>query len=1187
MDKLKRQKVSKKSMAYVNKILRFRTLGYLFVFLILSLATIVIFFGNASADTDIAISENAPKVYSSDVLGASGSQTPWYAVGTGAFDGQYSWAKVYVPVGQDTNITIDQGCGIDVGSPNVTYYMYSLNDGDGLPTESYSSANGSIGNRYADAMSNNLTCNSSMTFNRINGSSVGIRSKVKGHEGWKVFMVLAKITNGNASGDNERSFRIHASNPNVYIGSSRPISDYGIDDISTKFFGVYQRDAPSYGGSQWNYEVMISPTCNELDNAANRNVVVYDADNGVYSPQSLSMEILKSPRQSNPSWTRAAYFGSSSFGGNHATDYFGFSADNQHMYKVRIFGINWHNTLQIKIPFDQVDALPTGVNNTTSCKPNVPTGNLTVNCVDGGVGSYSISGLDNQDPPNGSANVRITDGSSVLITRQVSGTNASGTYTFKNGVNYRLSVKFGGNWTIVDNTTPSCPPGQPRPPTDQCEHRTVSDMGPQDTPTTDPKNTNSTASSEAPYYPPTTSAFASTTDTRTWAVKGSGEWGSKTWVTITDSNGNQLARKAIDNNVKDVDIGPYIPKGDKVTVQITRSEHVQIHETGNYVWVTYSTLGSGTYTCYNPQCEIRVTGDANPDYLPDDSLIAGENFTIYGKVTNPQTLHGDGTPNTEQIPIPEQVPGNAHLNLKYNGAHHDVGGPAGVNSESPETHWPGGVATPEADGKMTITVYPEFGTDPIAPPANSRYCQIRVPVYKHFKFSVGATTTLVGGSEEPSSVTYRSWVHNDEGQTATIPTSSTFSGPGVASASNTGGTYGAGDTDTLNGSAAIPTITPGNQYCTAIHADYSTGYVDLSNLGGTPLGATTPLDASDCKTIQNEPYVHFNGSDVMTGFAFNATNCAATAPTGADTQLRTYTKTTGGRSRGSGGQLAALSIGDIEGYSSANLRNILTPTGSYGLNFGNANSTAVLNDGNIVADHKLKTGGRYGVTAVCIMPDYMSKQPDGAQDYTGQPLGQSGTHAYKHTGGGTITIGNTPLVPGANNALYTDGDVKITGDISYTGANGAGGWNNVSDIPSFVIVAKGNIYIDKDVTNLDGIFIAQGNGASNGIIDTCTNREFYACQKQLVVNGAFLARKVFLNRTYSSLRYSKQGENTLYGTNHTCGTSGTDVPTNHTSDNDCASEIFNFSPEIYMSQPAMNPTSIGNFQSIVSLSPVL
>ena len=75
-----------------------------------------------------------------------------------------------------------------------------------------------------------------------------------------------------------------------------------------------------------------------------------------------------------------------------------------------------------------------------------------------------------------------------------------------------------------------------------------------------------------------------------------------------------------------------------------------------------------------------------------------------------------------------------------------------------------------------------------------------------------------------------------------------------------------------------------------------------------------------------------------------------------------------------------------------------------------------------------------------------------------------------------------------------------------------------------------------------------------------------------MVNGAFVADKVFLNRSYSSLRYSQSGE---YPTNpgHNCGNSGLDVPAGATSAPDCAAEIFNFSPEIFLPQLPNNGVS--------------
>jgi hypothetical protein len=89
----------------------------------------------------------------------------------------------------------------------------------------------------------------------------------------------------------------------------------------------------------------------------------------------------------------------------------------------------------------------------------------------------------------------------------------------------------------------------------------------------------------------------------------------------------------------------------------------------------------------------------------------------------------------------------------------------------------------------------------------------------------------------------------------------------------------------------------------------------------------------------------------------------------------------------------------------------------------------------------------------------------------------------------------------------------------------------------------------------------------------------------LVVNGAFVAQHVQLQRTFGSLRNSVSGE-TPQSAAHACevGSTGT------ANRGDCAAEIFNFSPEMYLAQPPFMPSggpASSKYDYITSLSPVL
>jgi hypothetical protein len=156
-------------------------------------------------------------------------------------------------------------------------------------------------------------------------------------------------------------------------------------------------------------------------------------------------------------------------------------------------------------------------------------------------------------------------------------------------------------------------------------------------------------------------------------------------------------------------------------------------------------------------------------------------------------------------------------------------------------------------------------------------------------------------------------------------------------------------------------------------------------------------------------------------------------------------------------------------------------------------------------------------------------------------------------------------------AVVADGDVEITGNINYSFAGG--------NIPSLYIAAKGNIYIDNNVTSLAGIYVAQPTGTkdgahTDGIIFTCAqdgvpvqaSSLFSTCNEQLVIDGAFIAQKVQFLRSFGTVRSSDANEDY---------------------DNTKAAEVFKASPSVYLSGPPALQYKSNNYDSITSLPPIL
>lgn len=310
-----------------------------------------------------------------------------------------------------------------------------------------------------------------------------------------------------------------------------------------------------------------------------------------------------------------------------------------------------------------------------------------------------------------------------------------------------------------------------------------------------------------------------------------------------------------------------------------------------------------------------------------------------------------------------------------------------------------------------------------------------------------------------------------------------------------------------------------------------------------PAKPSTP----SCVTIANLPYVSFYGNDVSAGATFKPT---CSAPTSSDISTNLNTANVG-----SSVQFAAFALGSINTFVSASQRTV-APTTPKGLSF--ASTTGPY-------------GGVFGANPRCL--DYYGTPPSPDPTNTVDVSGIDGVKSYKPTGG-TLTVSGNVLA-GKHVTLYVDGDVRITNNITT-----ASSWTTADSIPTFDLIVKGNIYIQNNVNQLDGWYIAQPkNDGTKGEITTCAkpggglynlaSSELYTnCATQLVINGSFTAKKVHFLRTANSLRDGSLREA---------------APGK-------AAEVFRFSPETYLAKHALPQsavTGVGSTDYYTTLPPVL
>ena len=331
-------------------------------------------------------------------------------------------------------------------------------------------------------------------------------------------------------------------------------------------------------------------------------------------------------------------------------------------------------------------------------------------------------------------------------------------------------------------------------------------------------------------------------------------------------------------------------------------------------------------------------------------------------------------------------------------------------------------------------------------------------------------------------------------------------------------------------------LNTGDKICQIVSINQGSGNIRTDN-GAVYGPALIATSAESCDTVINKPYVSFFGGDVNT--------CS---------DIKTFYKPS--TKVGSGVQYVAQANSSVDQFTSA---------------FGIGATPKVLTFANTESEY----GG--GFLGACITRNYFTNPPATPEADTNTIIDPNtltpGSKLYNAPTGGIELIGGS-IQNGARTALYINGDLRITGNITYANTT----WANIAAIPSLHVYVKGNIYIQPGVTNLTGFFVAQKDGASKGTIYTCANGTsrmpianiLGSCATQLKVRGAFSSNKTYFDRSIGSLRNGSPNE--TYTANS-------------------AAETFFIGPEMYFVSPGSintsGTTTTGGYQYITTLPPVL
>ncbi len=328
--------------------------------------------------------------------------------------------------------------------------------------------------------------------------------------------------------------------------------------------------------------------------------------------------------------------------------------------------------------------------------------------------------------------------------------------------------------------------------------------------------------------------------------------------------------------------------------------------------------------------------------------------------------------------------------------------------------------------------------------------------------------------------------------------------------SNSGTIGSAGGTATSSWNGNIPIVTPLGQRSIIANVAYGTG--------GRSIQCSITIN------VVSKPYFRVYGGDVSVGKAApqaGATSCSENS----GAQILGWQRRIGLAYAGAGTQIAIFAINAIDQFASGQE---WTPTNPKSLTFANAgNPTASSTYGGDLDSNNIPCAANYWQPTGSALPVTINPSTNGT---------------FQSNGNTTINVNPAGIGTGNQVTIYVDGNAYINGNITYAPTNYA----NISDIPSFRLIVKGNIYVAPTVTELHGTFVAVDDGSN-------TRGKFYTCSGDiraptqaeletpcrwnfLTVYGSVIADTIKLNRTGGTLSNANVSDAYNHNTHMGAGT---------------------------------------------------
>ncbi len=289
------------------------------------------------------------------------------------------------------------------------------------------------------------------------------------------------------------------------------------------------------------------------------------------------------------------------------------------------------------------------------------------------------------------------------------------------------------------------------------------------------------------------------------------------------------------------------------------------------------------------------------------------------------------------------------------------------------------------------------------------------------------------------------------------------------------------------------TLNPdGNFNINNVTANNTGSYSVSGSISGTN-GAS--IQCAGNFNVVNKPFLKVYGANVIAGSNFSINGGCNSSPI---TQANIYgnaTKYSDGIYRGSSSDHATFATGTISGFATHYFDNTLSEEIT-------------------IPGYNPPWGGQGGVNTTGF-----SSNSSGycVPDYYQKILDNNISHTTLNNRDSLPTNGQLGL--GDRKVYISTGNIVINQDTTFAPSIPAG--TSSSNLPMLYVIAKGgDIYIDKNVGNLAGVYIAEKDDHNNGgHIYDCSNQTsqqtnpFTNCTKPLVVEGSFIADQVVLDRT--------------------------------------------------------------------------